>query len=50
MEQGVASDDEDDVIDEEQLDEYRDMVEQLGSFPVGHRCSGGLRSAFFSPN
>lgn len=28
------SDGNDSVIDEEQLEEYRDMVEQLGSFPV----------------
>lgn len=25
---------EDDRIDDEQLDEYREMVEQLGTFPV----------------
>jgi cytochrome oxidase Cu insertion factor (SCO1/SenC/PrrC family) len=30
----VSHDDEDDLIDEEQLDEYREMIEQLGSFPV----------------
>jgi hypothetical protein len=28
-------------IDEEQLDEYREMVDQLGSFPVG-----GVRANF----
>lgn len=27
-------DDDEDVIDEEQLDEYREMIDQLGSFPV----------------
>jgi hypothetical protein len=27
-------DDDDDMIDSEQLQEYREMVEQLGSFPV----------------
>lgn len=26
--------DEDDLIDDEQLDEYREMVENLGTFPV----------------
>lgn len=36
--------DEDDPIDDEQLQEYREMVEQLGSFPVS-QCSmvGGWR-------
>jgi hypothetical protein len=28
--------DEDDPIDLEQLQEYQEMVEQLGSFPVSH--------------
>ena len=28
------SEDEDDPIDEEQLDDYKEMIEELGGFPV----------------
>ena len=28
-------DEEEDVIDDEQLEEYQEMVDQLGGFPVG---------------
>lgn len=30
----IDNDDDDDVIDEEQLEEYQEMVNQLGTFPV----------------
>lgn len=30
----AMDEDEDDIIDEEQLAEYRDMIENLGTFPV----------------
>ena len=30
--------DDDDPIDDEQLEEYEEMVEQLGTFPVSCRC------------
>jgi hypothetical protein len=30
----MMKEEEDDRIDDEQLDEYREMVEQLGTFPV----------------
>jgi hypothetical protein len=30
----IEVDDDDEVIDDEQLEEYREEVEQLGSFPV----------------
>lgn len=30
----LNEDDDDDCIDQEQLDDYREMIEQLGSFPV----------------
>ena len=29
-----SEDDEEDPIDDEQLEEYQDMIEQLGNFPV----------------
>lgn len=29
-----VNDDDEDVIDQEQLDEYQEMIDQLGSFPV----------------
>lgn len=32
--QQMMKEEEDDRIDDEQLDEYREMVEQLGTFPV----------------
>ena len=31
------SEDEDDPIDEEQLDDYKEMIEELGGFPVSGR-------------
>jgi hypothetical protein len=30
----AMEEDEDDLIDDEQLDEYREMVDNLGTFPV----------------
>ena len=30
----IEEEDEDDRIDEEQLEEYQEMVDQLGTFPV----------------
>lgn len=35
MGEPIDSEEEEDLIDEEQLDEYREMVENLGVFPVG---------------
>jgi hypothetical protein len=32
--EAVEIDDDDDMIDEEQLEEYQEMVNQLGTFPV----------------
>ena len=34
------SEDEEDPIDDEQLDEYRELVEQLGTFPVSGKGRG----------
>jgi hypothetical protein len=34
------SEDEEDPIDDEQLDEYRELVEQLGTFPVSGKSRG----------
>jgi hypothetical protein len=34
----IEIEDDDASIDEEQLEEYREMVEQLGSFPVSCCC------------
>jgi hypothetical protein len=36
--------DEDDPIDDEQLQEYQEMVEQLGSFPVSQFSMDGGKS------
>jgi hypothetical protein len=48
----VEDDDDDDqngsdaAIDEEQLEEYKEMVEQLGSFPVRQRKATGGDACF----
>lgn len=34
---GTDEDEDDDPVDDEQLEEYQEMIEQLGTFPV---CTG----------
>jgi hypothetical protein len=43
----IDDDDDEASIDEEQLEEYREMVEQLGHFPVSVECVLWIRVCSF---
>jgi hypothetical protein len=48
MDEVEEEEDEDDVIDDDQLQEYREMVEQLGTFPVSKIYQHWRRIILFS--